>query len=81
MTADALEALAASATVALRGSLAPARHCHACGAELPYLDGRGRPRRWCDAHHPRPVRLRPRAQGGDLAQVRPRAPTLAQVPR
>jgi hypothetical protein len=64
MTADALEAVAASATMALRASLAPARHCPACGVELPYLGGRGRPRRWCDAHHPRPSRLRPRAPRG-----------------
>jgi hypothetical protein len=64
MSADALEAVAASATMALRASLAPSRHCQACGAELPYLGGRGRPRRWCDAHHPRPLRLRPRAPGG-----------------
>ena len=63
MSADALEAVAASATMALRASLAPSRHCPACGAELPYLGGRGRPRRWCDAHHPRPLRLRPRAPG------------------
>jgi 5-methylcytosine-specific restriction protein A len=61
MTADALEAMAASATMALRASLAPSRHCPACGAALPYLAGRGRPRRWCDAHNPRPLRLRPRA--------------------
>jgi len=64
MTADALEMAAASAATALRASLAPPRHCPACGAELPYLGGRGRPRRWCDAHHPRPVRLCPRAPQG-----------------
>jgi len=61
MSADALEAVAASATMALRAILAPPRHCPACGAALPYLAGRGRPRRWCDAHNPRPLRLRPRA--------------------
>ncbi len=63
MSADALEAMAASATMALRAILAPRRHCPACGAELPYLGGRGRPRRWCDAHHPRPVRLANGARG------------------
>jgi predicted RNA-binding Zn ribbon-like protein len=72
VSADALEALAASATLALRASLAPLRYCQACGAELPYLDGRGRPRRWCDAHHPRPSRLRRRApQGAGVLAARP----------
>ena len=73
MSADA-EAMAASATLALRAILAPPRHCPACGAELPYLGGRGRPRRWCDAHHPRPVRLCPRVAqaAGAPAATRPR---------
>ncbi len=61
ISADDLEAEAASATPTRLASLAPSRHCPACGAELPYLGGRGRPRRWCDVHHPRPLRLRPRA--------------------
>jgi len=81
MSADALEALAASATMALRATFAPSRHCLACGAALPYLAGRGRPRRWCDPHHPRPSRLRPRASGGGSAQVRLRAPTSADMVR
>jgi len=72
VSADALEALAASATMALRAILAPPRHCRGCGAELPYLGGRGRPRRWCDAHHPRPVRLRPRAPHGAGVALWPR---------
>jgi hypothetical protein len=66
MTADDLEAEAASATMALLAALVPPRRCPACGAELPYLAGPGRPRRWCDAHHPRPLRLRPRRAGGSL---------------
>src|SRR3989304_1388625 len=44
MSADTVEAVAASATMALRAILAPLRHCSACGAELPYLGGRGRGR-------------------------------------
>ena len=74
MSADGPEAVAASATMALRASLAPPRHCPACGVELPYLGGPGRPRRWCDAHHPRPLRLRPRAAqaAGVPAAMRPR---------
>ena len=81
MSADALEAVAASATMALRASVAPPRNCPACGAELPYLGGRGRPRRWCDAHHPRPVRLRTRApQGAEMpAAARPRL-VRAEIP-
>lgn len=64
MSADALEAMAASATLALRARFAPSRHCAACGAKLPYRAGRGRPRRWCDTHHPRPARLQRRAPEG-----------------
>ncbi|MES2210068.1 MAG: hypothetical protein V4515_07775 [Chloroflexota bacterium] len=64
MSTDTLEAMVASAAMALLASFAPSRHCQACGAELPYLGGRGRPRRWCDAHHPRPSRLRRRATRG-----------------
>jgi len=81
MSADALEAVAAFATMALRASVAPPRHCPACGAELPYLGGRGRPRRWCDAHHPRPVRLRSRAAqaAGEPAATRPRG-VPAEIP-
>ena len=75
MSADDPEALAAFATMALRAILAPLRHCPACGAELPYLGGRGRPRRWCDAHHLRPVRLRPRPQGPGV----PAAPRSRRV--
>ena len=83
MSADALDAVAASATMALRASLAPARHRPACGAELPYLGGRGRPRRWCDADHPRPLRLRPRAAraAGVAAAPRPRRVRGAIPPR
>lgn len=86
MSADALEAMAAAATLALRASFAPSRHCQACGGELPYLGGRGRPRRWCDAHHPRPSRLRSWADGApgcapsptaDPFHVRRRARPLA----
>ena len=74
MSTDTLEAMAASATMALRASLTPLRYCQACSAALPYLGGRGRPRRWCDAHHPRPLRLRPRASlgAGEGAAKRPR---------
>lgn len=69
MSADAAEA-AASATMVLRAILASLRYCRACGTELPYLGGRGRPRRWCDAHHPRPARLCPRApRGAGLAAL------------
>ncbi|HSW41048.1 MAG TPA: HNH endonuclease [Patescibacteria group bacterium] len=53
MTADELKAMATVGTAALRSILAPPRHCRACGAELPYLGGPGRPRQWCDAHHSR----------------------------
>jgi hypothetical protein len=83
MSADALEAVAASATMALRAMLAPLRHCPACGARLPYLGGRGRPRRWCDAHHPRPLRLRPRAAqaAGVPAATRPRRERVEIPPR
>lgn len=83
MNADAAEAAAASATMALRASLAPPRHCPACGAELPYLGGRGRPRRWCDADQPRPERLRPRAAqaAGVPAAPRPRRVRAEMPPR
>jgi hypothetical protein len=81
MSADALEAVAASATMDLRAILAPPRHCPACGAELPYLGGRGRPRRWCDAHHPRPLRLRPRAPQGAGVPAAPRPRRVrAEIP-
>jgi hypothetical protein len=75
--------VAASATIALRAILAPRRHCPACGVELPNLGGWGRPRRWCDAHHPRPLRLRPRApQGaGGPAAPRPRRVRVELPPR
>ena len=81
MSADDLEAVAASATMALRTILAPPRHCPACSVELPHLGGQGRPRRWCDAHHPRPSRLRPRAgQGVEVpAASRPRR-VRAEIP-
>lgn len=81
MSAEDLEAVAASATMALRASLAPPRRCPACGAKLPYLGGRGRPRRWCDAHHPRPVRLRTRAAqaAGVPAATLPRR-VCAEIP-
>lgn len=81
MTADTLEAVADSATQALRASLAPLRHCAACGAELPCLGGQGRPRRWCDADHPRPLRLRSRAAraAGVPAAKRPRR-VRAEIP-
>ncbi len=83
MSSDALEVVAATATMALRASLAPRRRCPACGAELPYLGGRGRPRRWCDTHHPRPVRLRPRAAqaAGVPAAPRPRRVRAEIEPR
>jgi hypothetical protein len=81
MIADDPEAVAASATMALRASLAPARHCPACGAKLPYLGGRGRPRRWCDTHHPRPLRLRPRAPHGAGVPAAPRPRRVrAEIP-
>jgi hypothetical protein len=81
MSADVLGAVAASATMALRAILAPPRHCRGCGAELPYLGGRGRPRRWCDADHPRPLRLRQRAAqaAGVPAAARPRR-VRAEIP-
>ena len=81
MSADDLEALAASAAMALRASLAPPRHCRGCGAELPYLGGRGRPRRWRNADHPRLLRLHPRAAqaAGVPAAPRPRR-VRAEIP-
>ena len=82
-SADDPEATAASATMALRAILAPPCHCPACGAELPYLGGPDRPRRWCDVHHPRPLRLRQRAAqaAGVPAAPRPRRVRTEVTPR
>lgn len=33
-------------------SPAPPRHCLSCGVELPRREGKGGPRRYCDAHAP-----------------------------
>ena len=81
MNADDAEAMATSATMVLRASVASPRHCPACGAEPSYLGGRGRPRRWCDADHPRPLRLRPRAAqaAGVPGAPRPRR-VRAEIP-
>ncbi len=49
-------------------------------ARQSYLGGRGRPRRWCDAHHPRPLRLRPRAPDGADPARRPSSRTRVEIP-
>jgi hypothetical protein len=55
-------------------NLSSAAQCAAIPGS-PYLGRPGRPRRWCDAHHPRPIRLRPRA-----AQVATGRPSGSRSP-